>query len=71
MSRKHKMKKVKCIDAISTATVGLNEEEAFYVSNILRGLWKYSKTKETKELYSIQAYMNKLVDHIGYKLNAV
>ena len=65
------MKKVKCIDAISTATVGLNEEEAFYVSNILRGLWKYSKTKEAKELYSIQAYMNKLVDHIGYKLNAV
>ena len=51
--------------------MNLNEEEAFYVSNILRGLWKYSKTKEAKELYSIQAYMNKLVDHIGYKLNAV
>ena len=62
------MKKIKCIDAISAATINLNEEEAFYVSNILRGLWKYSKTKE---LYSIQTYMNKLVDHVGYKLNAV
>jgi len=27
----------------------------------LRGLWKYSKTKEIKELYSIQVYMNKLI----------
>jgi hypothetical protein len=62
------MKRIKCIDAISTATMNLNEEEAFYVSNILRGFWKYSKTKEAKELYSIQIYMNKLVDHVEYKL---
>jgi hypothetical protein len=55
------MKSIKCIDAISAATINLNGEEAFYVSNILRGLWKYSKTKEIKELYSIQVYMNKLI----------
>jgi hypothetical protein len=59
------MKRVECVDAISTVTNGLKEEDIIYASNILRGLWKYSKTRDIKELYSIQSCVDKLIIQKG------
>tara|TARA_R110000787_G_C13319444_1_gene436301 strand:- start:78 stop:308 length:231 start_codon:yes stop_codon:yes gene_type:complete len=58
------MKKIECVDAISTVTSNLkNVGEIYCISNILQGLWKYSKTGGIKELYSVQSYTDKLISH--------
>jgi len=58
------MRKIKCIDAILATTETLDENEASYISDILRSIWKYSKHKQLKELYSIQAYTNELIKEV-------
>ena len=58
------MKRVECVDAVSTVTSGLKDAgEIYYISNILQGLWRYSKTGGARELYSAQFYMDKLISH--------
>ena len=58
------MKKIKCIDAILATTKTLDEDEASYISDILRSIWKYSKHKQLKDLYLIQTYIDKLISEI-------
>ena len=46
--RRASMKKIKCIDAILATTETLDENEASYISDILRSICKYSKNKQLK-----------------------
>jgi hypothetical protein len=57
------MKKIKCIDAVSAITFGLEEQEAFYTANAMRCLWGW-KRGGVKNLKAARTYIDKLIREI-------
>ena len=58
------MKIIKCIDVVTAVTIGLEDQEAFYTANIIKCVWNWKDSNETKNLHSAKFYIDKLITEI-------
>ena len=59
---------IECIDAIISATEGLDGDEAFLVGSAIKYLWRYRhKGKPLEDLEKARWYLNKLYSHVALK----
>lgn len=54
--------KVECIDAIESATTGLQGIEAVCTANAIKYLWRWKKKNGVEDLQKAQWYISKLIE---------
>jgi len=54
--------KVECIDAIESATAGLQGIEAVCTANAIKYLWRWKKKNGVEDLQKAQWYISKLIE---------
>jgi hypothetical protein len=54
--------KVECIDAIESATIGLQGIEAVCTANAIKYLWRWKKKNGVEDLQKAQWYISKLIE---------
>ena len=59
----HYVGKVECIDALESATEGLQGIEAVCTANAIKYLWRWKKKNGTEDLKKSIWYINKLIQH--------
>jgi len=52
---------IECIDALESAVVGKSPDEAIYVANIIKYLWRYEEKEPVRSLMSAQWYLERLI----------
>lgn len=60
----HYMGKVECIDAIETATDGLDGFEAYCTGNILKYIWRWRKKNGLEDLKKAKWYLERLIKQL-------
>ena len=58
---------IECIDAIESATIGLEGVEAFYTGNIIKYIWRWKYKNGIEDLKKIQFYLNRLIRYLERK----
>lgn len=59
---------VECIDAIMSATDGMNGDEAFLVGSVIKYIWRYRKKgKPVEDLKKARWYLDKLYSYVILK----
>lgn len=58
---------IECIDAIESATIGLEGVEAFYTGNIIKYIWRWKYKNGIEDLKKIQFYLNRLIGYLERK----
>ena len=59
---------VECIDAIISATDGLDGDEAFLVGSVMKYIWRYRKKgKPIEDLKKARWYLDKLYSYVVLK----
>lgn len=56
--------KVECIDALESAVTGKTPEEAIYVANIIKYLWRYEEKEPLRSLMSAKWYLDRLIEKV-------
>lgn len=59
--------KVECIDALESAVVGKTPDEAIYVANVIKYLWRYEEKEPLRSLMSAEWYLKRLIDKVKAK----
>lgn len=59
--------KIECIDALEAAVVGKSPDEAIYVANVIKYLWRYEEKEPLRSLMSAQWYLDRLIKKIQGK----
>ena len=54
--------KIECIDALESAVVGKSPDEAIYVANIIKYLWRYEEKEPLRSLMSAEWYLKRLIE---------
>jgi hypothetical protein len=57
--------KVECIDAIESATIGLQGIEAVCTANAIKYLWRWKFKNGVEDLAKSKWYINKLAKHLS------
>jgi hypothetical protein len=57
--------KVECIDAIESATIGLQGIEAVCTANAIKYLWRWKFKNGAEDLAKSKWYINKLAKHLS------
>lgn len=57
--------KVECIDALESATVGLQGIEAVCTANAIKYLWRWKFKNGIEDLSKAKWYINKLAKHLS------
>jgi len=52
---------IECIDALESAVVGKTPDEAIYVANVIKYLWRYEEKEPLRSLMSAQWYLERLI----------
>ena len=55
---------IECIDALESAVVGKSPDEAIYVANIIKYLWRYEEKEPLRSLMSAEWYMKRLIGKV-------
>lgn len=64
----HYQGSVECIDAIMSATEGLDGDEAFLVGSVIKYIWRYRKKgKPVEDLKKARWYLDKLYSYVVQK----
>ena len=64
----HYQGSVECIDAIISATEGLDGDEAFLVGSVIKYIWRYCKKgKPIEDLKKARWYLDKLYSYVVQK----
>lgn len=64
----HYQGSIECIDAIMSATEGLNGDEAFLVGSVIKYIWRYRrKGKPIEDLKKARWYLDKLYSYVTLK----
>ena len=58
---------IECIDAIESATIGLEGVESFYTGNIIKYIWRWKYKNGIEDLKKIQFYLNRLIGYLERK----
>lgn len=58
----HYQGKVECIDAIETATDGLEGIEAVCTANVMKYIWRWKRKNGIEDLRKAQWYLNYLIE---------
>lgn len=53
--------KIECIDALESAVAGKTPEEAVYVANVIKYLWRYEEKEPLRSLLSARWYLDRLI----------
>lgn len=56
---------VECIDAIASATVGLDGIEAVCTGNVIKYTWRWKKKGKIEDLRKARWYLDKLINHLS------
>lgn len=59
--------KVECIDAIESATMGLDGLEAVCVGNVLKYMWRWRFKNGVEDLRKARWYLDKLISEVVNK----
>lgn len=59
--------KIECIDALEAAVAGKSPDEAIYVANVIKYLWRYEEKEPLRSLMSAQWYLDRLIKKIQGK----
>lgn len=54
--------KIECVDALESAVVGKSPDEAIYVANIIKYLWRYEEKEPLRSLMSAEWYLKRLIE---------
>jgi hypothetical protein len=54
--------KVECIDAIESATTGLDGAEAYNTGQIIKYIWRWKRKNGTEDLQKASWYLNRLIE---------
>jgi hypothetical protein len=57
--------KVECIDALESATIGLQGIEAVCTANAIKYLWRWKFKNGVEDLQKTEWYINKLAKHLS------
>jgi Protein of unknwon function (DUF3310) len=57
--------KVECIDAIESATIGLQGIEAVCTANAIKYLWRWKFKNGVEDLQKTEWYVSKLIKHLS------
>ena len=57
--------KVECIDAIESATYGLNGINAVCVANTIKYIWRFKNKNGLEDLHKAKWYLEKLIQQIS------
>ncbi len=60
----HYQGKVECIDALESATDGLNGIEAVCTANAIKYLWRWKRKNGLEDLKKARWYLDKLILHL-------
>lgn len=55
--------KLECIDAIASATIGLDGFSAYCTGNIIKYLWRYRMKNGAQDLKKAECYLKRLIEH--------
>ena len=56
---------IECIDAIASATVGLDGIEAVCTGNVIKYTWRWKKKGKIEDLRKARWYLDKLINHLS------
>ena len=56
--------KVECIDAIESATYGLNGINAVCVANMIKYIWRFKNKNGLEDLHKAKWYLEKLIQNV-------
>lgn len=54
--------KVECIDAIESATTGLDGAEAYNTGQIIKYIWRWKRKNGTEDLQKASWYLSRLIE---------
>ena len=57
--------KIECIDALESATTGLNGIEAVCTANAIKYLWRWKRKNGVEDLRKAKWYIDKLIEKQG------
>lgn len=60
---------IECIDAIASATVGLDGIEAVCTGNIIKYTWRWKKKGKIEDLRKARWYLDRLITHLSKEEN--
>lgn len=69
--RRYTKGKVECIDALESAVTGKPPDEAIYVANVIKYLWRYEEKEPLRSLMSAKWYLDRLIDKVAVKTEPV
>ena len=56
---------IECIDVIDQLTKELTGNEAFYIANILKYLWRWKNKNGVEDLKKARFYLDRLIDKLS------
>lgn len=65
--RRYTKGKVECIDALESAVTGKPPDEAIYVANVIKYLWRYEEKEPLRSLMSAKWYLDRLIGKLANK----
>lgn len=65
--RRYTKGKVECIDALEAAVIGKPPDEAIYVANVIKYLWRYEEKEPLRSLKSAKWYLDGLIGKLESK----
>ena len=63
----YKNGKVECIDAMESAVVNKKSDEAIYVSNVIKYLWRYENKNGIEDVKKAKWYLERLLTNMEKK----
>ena len=55
---------IECIEAIEAACTGLTGDEAYYVGQVIKYIWRWKHKNGLQDLKKAQWYLNRLIDKV-------
>lgn len=55
---------IECIEAIKSAIIGLNPNEAFYTGNVIKYMWRWKEKGQIKDLQKAKTYIDMLIEDL-------
>lgn len=56
--------RIECIEALEAATINKSGNEAIYVANIIKYLWRYENKNGIEDVMKADWYLQKLLQHL-------
>lgn len=60
---------IECIDAIASATVGLDGIEAVCTGNVIKYTWRWKNKGKIEDLRKARWYLDRLITHLSKEEN--